>query len=132
MTILNADILKALIQHHIALIKRFNSGDFEEFSLLFLKVDHLQKTENKKSIQIIFRDSDVIFEYKKNYIILLPKTRWNDATMLLEGLQLFVNQDIKDTIVTYPDDGKDADELLYNLKKLVKKVYKIDLTLGHL
>ena len=104
----NTETLKALISHHIALIDRFHSDNFEEFALLFLKMDDYDNMEIKKSIQIIFRDSDIIFEDHQNYIILLPKTNWNGAIELLNGLQDFLNQELHDSIVTYPDDGEDA------------------------
>ncbi|OQX74883.1 MAG: hypothetical protein B6D59_01055 [Campylobacteraceae bacterium 4484_4] len=119
--------LHALIAHHIALIDRFDPYASQEFSLLFLKLDNFDNMELKKSIQIIFRDSDIIFNYGDNYIILLPKTDWNGAFELLSGLQEFLDQKLQDSIVTYPDDGESADELLANFKKVVKKSYGIDL-----
>ncbi len=125
----NTQTLKALISHHIALIDRFNSDSFEEFALLFLKMDDYDNMEIKKSIQIIFRDSDIIFEEAQNYIILLPKTNWNGAIELLNGLQGFLNQTLQDSIVTYPDDGEDAQTLLTEFTKVVHRAYEIDLHL---
>ncbi len=125
MTFDTTNMLKPLLKHHIALIDRFNSDSFEEFSLLFLKLDDIKNIEIKKSIQIIFRDSDVIFEYNDNYIILLPKTDWNGAVELLKGLQDFLNQKFEDTIITFPDDGDDANSLIENFSKMVKKRYGI-------
>ena len=125
----NTDTLKALISHHIALIDRFNADSFEEFALLFLKMDDYDNMEIKKSIQIIFRDSDIIFEESGNYIILLPKTNWNGAVELLNGLQEFLNQTLQDSIVTYPDDGKDAQTLLVEFTKVIDRAYKINLNL---
>lgn len=126
----NTQTLKALISHHIALIDRFNSDSFEEFALLFLKMDDYDNMEIKKSIQIIFRDSDIIFEEQQNYIILLPKTNWNGAVELLNGLQEFLNQKLQDSIVTYPDDGEDALTLLAEFEAVVQKAYQIPLTLS--
>ncbi len=116
---------KTLISHHIALIERFEEIEPIEFSLLFLKLDDYENIEIKKSIQIVFRDSDIIFEYDENYIILLPKTDWNGANELLNGLQEFLDQKFLDSIVTYPDDGKSADELLKSFKSVVNKYYGI-------
>lgn len=125
----NTETLHALISHHIALIDRFNTDTFEEFALLFLKLDDYDNMEIKKSIQIIFRDSDIIFEEQQNYIILLPKTNWNGAIELLNGLQEFLNQALLDSIVTYPDDGEDAKTLLASFIKTVDKAYQIKLSL---
>ncbi len=123
------DILNSLIAHHIALIDRFNSDSFEEFALLFLKLDEINDIEIKKSIQIIFRDSDIIFEQDENYIILLPKTDWNGAMELLNGLQEFLNISFKDSIVTYPDDGKNSTELIESFKSVIKETYGIKLAI---
>jgi hypothetical protein len=126
----NTETLKALITHHIALIDRFNADSFEEFALLFLKMDDYDNMEIKKSIQIIFRDSDIIFEESQNYIILLPKTNWNGAIELLNGLQEFLNQKLQDSIVTYPDDGENAQTLLTEFESVVEKAYSINLKLS--
>ena len=118
---------KALVAHHIALIERFEEQSQAEFSLLFVKLNEEQGPEIKKSIQVIFRDSDIIFEYAGNYIILLPRTDYHGANKLLEGLHEFLGEHFRDAIVTYPDDGTTADDLLRNFRNIVKKYYNIDL-----
>jgi len=123
------ELLKSIVEHHIAMINRFEQNSIEELSLLFLKIDHIDDIEIKKMIQILFRDSDLIFEYEKNYIILLPKTNWSSAVKILRGLHEFLSQNHKDTIITFPDDGKSTDQLLKKFEKLVKKNYNIELNL---
>jgi hypothetical protein len=120
---------KALLAHHIALIERFEEPQLAEFSLLYLKLGENPSLELKKSIQIVFRDSDIIFEYGDDYIIILPKTDWNGAIELLNGLQEFLGQTFQDSIVTYPDDGRSADELIESFKGVVKRYYDLDLNL---
>lgn len=120
---------KALLAHHIALIERFEEPQLAEFSLLYLKLGDNPSLELKKSIQIVFRDSDIIFEYGNDYIIILPKTDWNGAIELLNGLQEFLGQRFQDSIVTYPDDGQTADELIESFKRVVKHYYDLDLNL---
>jgi hypothetical protein len=120
--------LKSLITHHIALIDRTDAYDIsQEFALLFLKMDEFDNLEIKKSIQIIFRDSDIIFNIGPNYIILLPKTNWNGAKEVIDGLEDFLDQKLEDSIVTYPDDGKNAEDILDSFKAIVKKCDRIDL-----
>jgi hypothetical protein len=131
---MNADFfplstLKALITHHIALIDRSDTFGTQEFALMFLKMDDLDDLELKKSIQIVFRDSDIIFDAGENYIILLPKTNWNGAYELIHGLQEFLNQELQDSIVTYPDDGECADTLLKSFESVVEKYYNLELKL---
>jgi len=127
LTFPNTNMLKSLIHHHIALIKRFNNDSFEEFSLLFLKLDKDVDLDTKKSIQIIFRESDLLFEHENSLILLLPKTSWNGASQLLKNLQTFLNQEFEDTIITFPDDGSDVDTLLKSFSTLVKKSYNIEI-----
>ncbi len=121
--------LKSLISHHIALIDRSDTFNTQEFALMYLKMEDIDDLELKKSIQIVFRDSDIIFDAGKNYIILLPKTNWNGAYELLHGLQEFLNQNMKDSIVTYPDDGEEATELINSFKYVIEKCYNIELAL---
>ncbi len=121
--------LKSLISHHIALIDRQDAYYSQEFALVFLKMEDFDNLEIKKSIQIVFRDSDIIFNMEENYIILLPKTNWNSAHELLSGLQEFLDQEFKDSIVTFPDDAKEVHGLLDSFKNVVKKCYDIELTL---
>ena len=121
--------LKSLISHHIALIDRSDTFSTQEFALMYLEMENIDDLELKKSIQIVFRDSDIIFDAGDNYIILLPKTDWNGAYELLHGLQEFLNQELQDSIITYPDDGEEAQELIETFKGVVKKYYDLELNL---
>jgi len=121
--------LKSLISHHIALIDRSDTFSTQEFALMYLKMEDVDDLELKKSIQIVFRDSDLIFDAGDNYVILLPKTNWNGAYELFHGLQEFLNQKHQDSIITYPDDGEDADALIDSFKGVVKKYYDCELNI---
>ena len=125
----SSNSLSALISHHIALIQRFEENSDEEFALLFLHLENFDNIEIKKSIQIVFRDTDIIFNHNENFIILLPKTDWNGAYELLNGLQEFLDQELQDSIATYPDDGKDTKTLIESFKRVVNKYYDINLEL---
>jgi len=120
--------LKSLISHHIAILQRYELSSEKEFSLLYFEFgEYKDNIEIKKTIQTVFRDCDIIFEYDGDYIILLPKSSWQYSFNILKELREFLNKDIQDTIVTYPDDGKNADELLSSLKKIVMQNHNIDL-----
>ena len=123
--------LKALINHHIAILQRYEvENEKKEFSLIYFDFGkYKDNIEIKKIIQTVFRDCDIIFEIDKNYIILLPKANWQSAFNILKELQEFLNFEVKDTIITYPDDGKTADELLESLKKIVYENHNIKLNL---
>jgi len=119
---------KALISHHIAILERYEVGSEQEFSILYFEFgSYSDDIELKRTIQTVFRDCDIIFEYKGNNIILLPKANWQYSYELLKELKEFLNQSVEDSIVTYPDDGKNADELIKSLKNIVKKNHNIEL-----
>ena len=120
--------LKALISHHIAILERYEVQSDKEFSLVYFDFGkYKDDIEIKKTVQTVFRDCDIIFEIDGDYIILLPKTNWQFSFNLLKELQEFLDKDVKDTIVTYPDDGKSADEIVKALKKIVFENHGVDL-----
>lgn len=119
---------KALISHHIAILERYKVGSDQEFSIIYFEFGAFKDDiELKRTIQTVFRDCDIIFEYKKDNIILLPKANWQYTFELLKELKEFLNQNVEDSIVTYPDDGKNADEIIKSLKHIVKKNHNITL-----
>jgi len=120
--------LKSLIAHHIAILERYEVLTDKEFSLIYFDFgEYKEDIEIKKTIQTVFRDCDIIFEVDGNYIILLPKTNWQFSFNLLKELQEFLNKEIKDTIVTYPDDGKTSEEIIKALKKIVLENHGVEL-----
>jgi len=122
--------LKSLISHHIAILQRYELDSDKEFSLLFFDFgEYKENIEIKKTIQTVFRDCDIIFEYNGDYIILLPKSSWQYSYNILKELKEFLNKDVIDSIVTYPEDGKNADELLESFNKIVLQNHNIDLKL---
>ncbi len=120
--------LKNLISHHIAILERYELNSDKEFSLLYFEFGkYKEDIEIKKTIQTVFRDCDIIFEYNGDYIILLPKSSWQYSYKILKELKEFLNMEVKDTIITYPEDGKNANELLESFKKIVYENHKIKL-----
>ncbi len=113
----------SLIKHHIGMNDRYDTSNEAEFSLLFFEY----AKGNPKTITSVFkkvlRNSDVIFNVGDDFILMLPYTDWNGALKVLEGLQTFLERKEEDTIVTYPDDSRDARELLMLLKERVEKYY---------
>ena len=122
--------LKNLIAHHIAILERYELNSDKEFSLLYFEFGkYKENIEIKKTIQTVFRDCDIIFEYEGDYIILLPKSSWQYSFEILKELREFLNMEVKDTIVTFPEDGKNAEEILKSLQKIVYENHKIKLKL---
>ncbi len=116
-----------LIEHHIALIKRFEKNRDDVFSLIFLKTDNCKKKGLQDVVGKILRTTDIITKYDNNYVIFLPLTDYEGAYKLLNELQDFLDIKKEECIVTYPEDGDNAHELLYRLKDIVKRYYNKEL-----
>ncbi len=112
-----------LIEHHIALIKRFEKNKDDVFSLIFLKTDECDKKGIKEVVGNILRTTDIITKYDNNHIIFLPLTDYEGAYKLLEELQDFLDIPKEECIVCYPEDGDNAPELLSRLQDIVKGRY---------
>lgn len=93
----------SLIEHHIALLKRFGLVDEEPFSLVYFSLKNNPKIDYAKIFQEILRKTDALFQDKTDFVALLPGTDWNGANSLLEGIQGFLGQESSDDIVTFPE-----------------------------
>ncbi len=117
----------SLIDHHIALLKRFDVTEDNEFSVIYFSFKDKANHELSVIFQKLLRKTDALFQDENSMIVFLPGTDWNGATELLSGIQDFLNQPLNDNIVTYPVDGENATDMLDKLKKLVKENENVDL-----
>lgn len=110
----------SLVEHHIALLKRFDTTIDEEFSVIYF--DFKGKTDKELSVvfQKLLRRTDALFQEDDHIIVMLPGTDWNGATELLAGIQEFLGQSMLDNVVTYPYDGDTAEEMLGKLYNTIK------------
>lgn len=112
--------IHSLVNHHIALLKRFNISEDDEFSIIYFNIGDKKEEELTAIFQRILRQTDALFQEDNHMIAMLPGTDWNGATELLSGIQEFLGQSLLDNIVTYPDDGEDANKLLSKLNGFIK------------
>lgn len=119
--VFNKQNIQSLIEHHIALLNRFNITEDNEFSVIYFNIDKLDETELSVVFQKLLRQTDALFHENTDILVMLPGTNWNGATELLSGIQEFLNQPLMDNIVTYPDDGDNAKDLLFKLNSLIKE-----------
>ena len=119
-TIFTKKNLSSLIDHHIALLKRFGISEDTPFSIIYFSLKDKKELDNAKIFQKILRQTDALFQMKKNFIVMLPGTDWNGSSELLSGIQKFLDQEEQDNIVTFPEDGENANILIRKLKDLVE------------
>ena len=118
-TFSNSD-LNHFIDHHIALLERFGIKDEVPFSLIFFSLDDKEEIDCLKMFQDILRKTDAIFNHSNHYVVMLTGTDWNGAMEVLSGIQGFLDQEPSETIVSYPDDGTNAQILVKNLHDIVE------------
>lgn len=126
--VFNKQNIESLVAHHIALLKRFDTTEDNEFSVIYFSLDGKLEKELSTVFQKILRKTDALFQENDGVIVMLPGTDWNGATELLSGIQEFLNQPLQDNVVTYPDDGDEAKPLLNKLGSLVKQNCDIEIT----
>ncbi|MDD3325334.1 MAG: hypothetical protein PHN38_09480 [Sulfurospirillaceae bacterium] len=112
--------LRAFINHHIALLNRLGLAQESAFSLIYLKVKESEQYACDETFKRMFRNTDAIFNDNEDYVLMLPQTEWNGASDILSGIQKFLDQESQDNTVCYPDDGKNADELMKKLSNIVE------------
>lgn len=113
--------LCSLIDHHIALLDRFGIKDEAPFSVMFFTLEDKSELESIEIFQKILRQTDALVQVDNHFIVMLPGTDWNGATEVLSGIQEFLGQEAKDNIVTYPEDGEEASEMLRKLENLIEE-----------
>lgn len=125
----NSDDFYSFVKHHIALVERFDFTEDKDVSIIFFKIKSGDKKEIIHIVENMLRETDALFKKKKNnYMVLLPGTSWNGAYELMCGIQEFLGDNKTDTIVSYPDDGKNARELLRSLSEMIEKDYSITIS----
>ncbi len=119
--VFNKQNVQSLVAHHIALLNRFGITEDNDFSVIYFSLKDKEEEELKAIFQTILRKTDALFPNKDSVVAMLPGTDWNGATVLLSGIQEFLNQPLVDNVVTYPYDGDTAEALLGKLAKIVKE-----------
>lgn len=123
--VFNKQDLRSLIEHHIALLERFNIANEAPFALIYFKVPN--GASGGEIFQRILRKTDALFSEDEHYIAMLPGTDWKGGVDLLSGIQEFLDEKPLDTIVTFPEDGKDAKSLMSKLADAIADSYQIEL-----
>ncbi len=112
--------LASLIDHHIALLERFGIRDEAPFSVIFFSLENRKEIDSVEIFQRILRQTDALFQVDNHFFVMLPGTDWNGATEVLSGIQEFLAQPAQDNIVSFPEDGDNANQLLRKLQNLIE------------
>ncbi|WP_457625826.1 hypothetical protein [Persephonella sp.] len=135
------EVFKALIELEIRRIQRY--GKNSSFSIAFLyapelasKVKKDRKSLKEIDVAFIIKDSirsvDVISPVEEDFVFLFfPETKKEDAQKVIERLKKVLGESqIIDGIASYPEDGKNKNELFEKLVEIMNEklipVIKLD------
>jgi len=88
--------------------------------VIFFSLEDKKELDSIEIFQRILRQTDALFEVDNHFVVMLPGTDWNGATEVLSGIQEFLGQKPQDNIVTFPEDGENATEMLRKLENLIE------------
>ena len=112
------ELLKALVEYHIALVDRLANEGYERvFSILLLPYPDGDEEKLREVVSPLLRESDRLFYIGDELIVLLPGSDWVGAMKVRETIMEAVGMkdNGREFIVEYPQDGKDAFALISNL-----------------
>lgn len=113
-----------LLSHHIAVMERLDEDD-HEFSIICFKMD-ISSREIEEILQKSLRKTDIVSNIGNFYIAFLPFTDYSGAYTLLSGINKFLNQPNLETISAYPEDGKNAFQILENFSAVLEDNFNSD------
>ncbi|MCD8213876.1 MAG: pyridoxal-5'-phosphate-dependent protein [Campylobacter sp.] len=118
------DIL-SLLELEISMIKRFeNTTDNEKYlSVIYFSLPN--GNEYGRIFETILRQTDAVIKEREHYIAILYGTDKKGASILLSGIQDFLNAKPIDMVLTYPDDASDAKMLLKKFQDELKDNYGV-------
>lgn len=123
--VFSAQDLKSLIDHHIAVLERFNLASEAPFALIYFRVPN--GAAGAEIFQRILRKTDALFNEKDDFVAMLPGTDWKGGIDLLSGIQEFLSEEPADVIATYPEDGTEAKALMTKLADTIADNYQREL-----
>ncbi|WP_029521715.1 hypothetical protein [Persephonella sp. KM09-Lau-8] len=125
------DVFKALVELEIRRIVRY--GKESKFSIAFLYAPDLATKfrKNRKELKeidiaFILRDNiravDVISPVEEDFVFLFfPETGKKEVEQIIERIKKVIDENIIHGIASYPEDGKDKEELFTHLVEIMNK-----------
>ena len=118
----------SFIERELARITRYDLEQRERISIVFVQTSKKFKEEAMTILKNNLRKSDALFEKNGLIFLLLSNTGRMGSLHIDEIMKEFFDDNIVCSIVSYPEDGDNLNDLIEMLKKLVKDEYDIDLS----
>lgn len=116
---------ETLIKHHAGILERYDRQNESKFSIMMFPLKDHEQEKLTKALEEVLRESDAVTVHDGYYYLVLPQT---DMPGALRVKNVFVEQlgkSINEVIVTYRDDGINADEIVTKLKDYAQETYGI-------
>ncbi|WP_029519998.1 hypothetical protein [Persephonella sp. IF05-L8] len=125
------DVFKALVELEIRRIVRYHKNS--KFSIAFMYAPDLAAKfqKNRKELEeidiaFILRDNiravDVISPVEEDFVFLFfPETGKKEAEQAIKRIKKVIDDNIIHGIASYPEDGKDKEELFTHLVEIMNK-----------
>jgi len=122
------DVLK-MINREISRIERYDQGDQERFTVMFVAFDEHYKPEMMDLLHANLRMSDMIYMRGGGAILILSNTERMGALHVDKLIKDFSEKHFEALMVSYPEDGLDAEELIRKIKMMEDGKLASDVTL---
>lgn len=118
------DILP-LVDLEISMIGRYykKASKANELSLIYFYIP--SNYDYHEIFEKILRSTDAVIQENNHFVAILYGTNKTGASELLSGIQDFLNTRPLDLIVSYPEDGLDAKQIITKLQDEIKENYGV-------
>ena len=121
------DNFKQLLQLNIGISNRLDENRAESFTMLYCNFNDISSELIDSSLVDTLRTSDSIVNHEGNYFFVLPYTDKYGTEVVKKMFDEFFERYLDFFMLSYPADGKTAEELFAAMQDSVSTFYKTDL-----
>jgi hypothetical protein len=115
------------LERELGRIKRYNFNSLEQLSLMYM---HFSVSDIPIVLSILpenLRSSDAIYQKGSHFFLLLPNTHREGALHIVNVIGELLENDFKHVVVSFPEDGESAKDLLAMMEESAQDEYEISL-----
>ncbi|MBR8462719.1 pyridoxal-5'-phosphate-dependent protein [Campylobacter sp. faydin G-24] len=124
-SIISPKNILSLVELEISIIERYHTVDkgADSISLIYFRLP--SEFGYDKIFEEILRQTDVVIKEREHCIAILYATDKLGASLLLGGIQEFLNEKPIDLVLSYPNDASNAWTLLTKFQDEIKDNYGV-------
>lgn len=113
-----------LLDLTIGLAQRLDENRAESFTLLYCDFSKVEQSVIDSSLEQILRNSDAITSSGSDYFFILPYTDKYGTNIVKNMFEEFFAKTLNCSMVSYPIDGENSEELVDELISIVETQFK--------